>query len=127
MIEDVLDDFKEGLGDKNPQLKSNIVKLLEEIFTKNNKIHKNGIKLLLPFLKKLFEDGSAEVREKSLCFFGKVKNIYGDKFFGNLLIDLKQPQLAKINSFLDKNSEFSEDSPAKFNLSTGGLNSNTLV
>lgn len=81
-IEDVADYFKEGFNDKNSQLKLNILKLLEMIFEYKNKNHKNGIKSILPFLKNLFEDGNGDVRDKSLGFVGKVKNIYGDKYFG---------------------------------------------
>jgi hypothetical protein len=110
-LEDVLDDIKEGLSDKNPQFKMNILKLLEAIFEKNSKLHKNGIKILLPNIKKLFEDGSAEVRDKSLVLAGQIKNSFGEKFFGNLLIDLKPLQLQKINQQVEKSSELT---PEKF-------------
>ncbi len=55
---------------------------------RSNKQLKVGFKSLLPTLKKLFDDGAAEVRDKSLAFVGKLKNEYGDAYFGNVLLDV---------------------------------------
>ncbi len=41
-------------------------------------------------MKKLIEDGVAEVRDKVLSFIGKVKANYGDAFIGNMLNDINQ-------------------------------------
>ena len=41
---------------------------------KNIKSIKNGLKNLFPIMKKLFEDGNPEVRDKILTLSGKMKN-----------------------------------------------------
>ena len=84
-LEEISEDLKVQLQDKNPCFKVNILNLLEKILEKNPTTSKTGFKVILVTLKKLFEDGNPEVREKSLQLIVKLKNQYNDSFFGNLL------------------------------------------
>ena len=65
-LDEISEDLKVQLQDKNPCFKVNILNLLEKILEKNPTTSKTGFKVILVTLKKLFEDGNPEVREKSI-------------------------------------------------------------
>ena len=65
-LDEISEDLKVQLQDKNPCFKVNILNLLEKILEKNPTTSKTGFKAILVTLKKLFEDGNPEVREKSI-------------------------------------------------------------
>lgn len=116
-IEDVVDEFQSGFSDKNSVFKGNILTLLVRLFDERPKQIKNGLKVLLPHIKKLFDDGAPNVRDKSLQFVGKIKKEYGEQYLGNLLLDVPQQKLKKIemHAAADQQNQLAIEEPSPIN------------
>ena len=81
--EDIIEDLKEALNDKNPVFKINILTWVDKYIEKKNPPLK-GVqslgKALTSTFKKLIDDGQAEVRDAILNTIGKFKATIGDSF-----------------------------------------------
>ena len=87
-IEEVLDDVKEGLQDKAPNMKVNVInwvcKFVELKAEEKGELPKpalDAMKQLFSIFEKLLNDGNVEVRDCMARNIFKMKMIVGDEFF----------------------------------------------
>ena len=102
-IEEVIDDVKEILADKAPAPKISTMKWIEKYFEKNSKTPEKllpAFKGLLPILKKLLEDGSAEVRDSSLQTLAKLKFLLTESLVKESYNDINPTKLTRINELV---------------------------
>lgn len=81
-IDDFLDNIKDGLNDKSPQMKEETLKFLSNFFNKKDSKTINIFRSMLDKIIQLTEDGSAKVRSQALeCLCG-LKINHGMKLLG---------------------------------------------
>ena len=105
-IEDLLDDIKDGLKDKAPNMRLQTLKFLEKILTTSKPTDKkliNTMKILTTSFVDMNQDGSSEVRDKSIDILCKIKGNYGMNFFGDKLKKLPQKKLITIQNYINPN------------------------
>ncbi|CAD8120601.1 unnamed protein product [Paramecium sonneborni] len=103
-VEDVVEDFKEGLADKNPQMRAQCLLLFAKLvqlkgFPQGAPKPKfvDCVKQLLPLAKKLIEDSVPDVREASVQSLGTLKPYLSDQLINTFYGDIGQQKLSKIN------------------------------
>lgn len=80
-VDDVLEDVKECLNDKNPSLKIHTFVWVDKFLMKNIKLSNKIATLaknLNPILKKCIDDGDSGVRDTALLVLGKFRGIIGE-------------------------------------------------
>ena len=105
-LEDVLEDVKEGLNDKNPNMKVNIMIWIERVLDRKAAENageipqklREAIKGLFPILEKLCNDGAANVRDITVRIIAKARALIGPEFFSQLEAKLGKAIMGKIES-----------------------------
>lgn len=77
-LEEMADDIKEVLGDKNSGAKVNTINLLLGCIDEEK--YKSTFKLFFPQFKKLLDDSCEDVRNKAISLVGKLKGYYTDSY-----------------------------------------------
>jgi len=86
-LHDMLEELKEGLNDKSPQVKSNLCNWLENIIFPNadKELLATWTRELVPALVKLTEDAVSEVRNDATSCLNSLKKFVSDNTLDNLL------------------------------------------
>lgn len=103
VVDDLIDDVKEGLSDKAPNMRFQVLKFIEKLVTKKDKKMLNAFKILTVQIVQLSQDGSSEVRDKALDVLCKMKVAYGINFFGDKLKKIQGKKLQTIQNYIDPN------------------------
>ena len=101
-IEDVVEDVKEGLGDKAPNMKVNLInwigKFVEKKVEEKDELPdkaSDAIRSLFPTFEKLMNDGVADVRDAMVKNIGKMKILIGEDFFAAMDKKMTKDQASK--------------------------------
>ena len=119
-MSDVLDDLKEGLGDKAPNMKVNLLNWIgkhvdlkaQEKGEVPDKT-RDGVKKLFPNFEKLLEDGIAEVREAMVRTVAKLQLLLGEDFLAPIKGKVSAKVASKINSKVQEKQDTQERSSKK--------------
>lgn len=87
-LDELVEDLKEALNDKNAGSKLNAINLLLNCIEEEK--YKNTYKQFFPQLKKLLDDSAEEVRNKTTQLVGKLKGYYTDSFTQTITLNLNQ-------------------------------------
>ena len=122
-LEDITEDLKEGLADKNTVAKVNILSLIDKFVEKNAQTPEKCdalFKGMIGTLKSLLNDGDGSVRNAAAMTLGKMKNILGERIIGGHLNDIDPKILNKINDQAQKAEAMEEEKegPSSLNSST---------
>lgn len=99
-LEDISDDLKEALADKNAFAKVNILGLIDRFLEKYQQTPEKCeplFKSMIGTLKGLLSDGDGSVRSSAMNTLGKMKMVLGDSVVAGHLSDIDQNKLSKIN------------------------------
>jgi hypothetical protein len=114
-LEEMLESIKEGMTDKAPNMRVQVLTFLQNSITKKDA---KAMKSLLDMLVKLASDGTLEVREKVVELVAELKNVYGMGFLGD---KFKHVQSQKLQKILADRTEIAQENsettfmPAKTN------------
>lgn len=96
-LSELVEDISSGLGNKNPQVKSETTLWLCFCLSNTTKApSKEDIKLLMTALLKTIEDSTTTVRDSSALAIGTLKKLVGDRGVASYLDKLDPIRLAKI-------------------------------
>lgn len=103
LIEDLVEDIKEGLKDKAPTMRFQTLKFIEKLVSKRDKKMMGTFKNLTLQIVDLNQDGASEVRDKALDVLCKMKASYGFNFFGDKLKKIQGKKLQTVQNYVDPN------------------------
>ncbi len=106
-LEDFIQNIKDGLNDKAPQMKEETLKFMENFFNRKEQKIINTLRIFTDKIIQLSEDGSAKVRSQALETLCALKVIHGMKFFGEKIknLDPKKLQTLELAKGPAKNEE----------------------
>lgn len=81
-IDDFVQNIKDGLNDKSPQMKDETMKFMQNFFGRKEPKIMNTLRTFLDKIIQLTEDGTVKVRSQALETLCALKVIHGMKFFG---------------------------------------------
>lgn len=105
-LEELAEGIKEGLADKAPNMRIQILKLVSE-FVSTGKKDPKAIKLILDNVIKMTADAASEVRTKASEVLLEIRDCYTMSIFGDKIKDIKCPNLQK--SLVDKTTKKEHD------------------
>ena len=111
-LDDIVDDLKEALTDKNAFAKVNILGLIDKYLERNSQAPEKCESIfnaMIGTLKTLLNDGDGSVRNSTMMTLGKMKTILGDGVISSHLSDVDQNKLTKINDQAQKAEALEEE------------------
>ncbi len=102
-LEDVIEDIKEGLEDKAPNMRVNVInwigKAVEIKVEEKGELPaktQDGLQNLFPSFKKLLNDGNSDVRKSMANNIGKLKMLVSEDFVAELEGGMNKNLSAKV-------------------------------
>ncbi|KAL4477492.1 hypothetical protein ABPG74_002642 [Tetrahymena malaccensis] len=103
-LDELVEDLKEALNDKNAGSKLNAINLLINCI--EDEKYKNTFKLFFQQLRKLLDDSSEDVRNKTIQLVGKLKGYYTDSYTQSITLNLNQQKMSKIDQYASQVQPF---------------------